>query len=488
MHDAPSPLDFFSGLQWIDGARLLQTMEPYRQRLMMDALFTFRDDGQPLYNMVLSGRGKKNWKSTDMLIAAFYRLLIWESPQGNDCLILANDEDQAGDDLALAKKLVAANPILADELIVMQKEIVRRDGMGAMKILPARNVIGAHGKTAIFIGFDEIHGYKDWGLFEALAPDPTRPDALTWIASYDTIFNRPGVPLHDLKQIGKEGSDPRMLFSWYSGDLCTDPDFAEKSPEVRANPSMGSWPEGMAYLEQQKRRLPSHKYRRLHLNLPGAPDGAFLDADVVTFAINKGRRSTPPQPGISYHGFVDMSGGSQDDACLSIAHKEAGRVVVDVVMSQRDKPPFNPRDAVKRFAATLKEYNLKKVTGDAYAGETFRQDFNDEGIRYVLSPLSKSDLYDEFEPKLNAGEVDLPDIPKLETQLLTLVLRGAKIDHATGEHDDYANAAAGTVWLVSSSASNFTEAFMRAMGAPRDDGNDSRAFHGARLRAHILNH
>ena len=57
--------------------------------------------------------------------------------------------------------------------------------------------------------------------------------------SYDTIYNTPGVPLHDLKQIGKAGGDPRMLFSWYSGDLCTDPDFAELPPEQRANPSHG---------------------------------------------------------------------------------------------------------------------------------------------------------------------------------------------------------------------------------------------------------
>ena len=116
------------------------------------------------------------------------------------------------------------------------KEIVRRDGRGTLAILPARDVMGAHGKTYLFVGFDEIHGYRDWAMFEALAPDPTRPDALTWIATYDTIWSTPGVPLFDLKRMA--GTDPRMLFSWYSADLCTDPDFAELAPEERANPSM----------------------------------------------------------------------------------------------------------------------------------------------------------------------------------------------------------------------------------------------------------
>jgi hypothetical protein len=47
-----------------------------------------------------------------------------------------------------------------------------------------------------------------------------------------------------LKTIGKAGSDQRMLFSWCSGDYCTDAAFAELEPELKANPSIASWPEG----------------------------------------------------------------------------------------------------------------------------------------------------------------------------------------------------------------------------------------------------
>ena len=113
---------------------------------------------------------------------------------------------------------------LTEELEILTDEIRRKDGKGAMRIIPAQNATGQHGKTAQFIGYDEIHGYRDWDLMEALQPDPTR-DVLQWITSYDTIYNVEGVPLHDLKQIGIAGSDPRMLFSWYSADLCTDPAF-----------------------------------------------------------------------------------------------------------------------------------------------------------------------------------------------------------------------------------------------------------------------
>jgi hypothetical protein len=178
------------------------------------------------------------------------------SPLGNSGFIVASDEDQAGDDLDLARKLVACNPDLRAEIEPLAKELRLCDGSGALRILPGKDVHGAHGKTAAFVAFDEIHTMRDWNLLEALQPDPTRPDALTWITSYDTLYNTPGVPLFDLKKIGRSGSDPRMLFSWYSADLCTDPAAAELPPEQRANPSMASWPEGAAYLEQQKLRLP----------------------------------------------------------------------------------------------------------------------------------------------------------------------------------------------------------------------------------------
>jgi hypothetical protein len=284
-----------------------------------------------------------------------------------------------------------------------------------------------------------------------LQPDPTRVDALTWITSYDSFYQSPGCPLFDLKRIGIAGEDPRMLFSWYSADLCTDPAFADLPPEQKANPSMRGWPDP-DYLEQQRRRLPTHKYRRLHLNLPGAPAGAFLDPQAVADAIVIGRRTLPPMRDTYYYGFVDMSGGSNDDAVLAIAHQEDGKIVVDLVEKQASEPPFNPRDAVKKFVNLLDDYGCKRVCGDKYAGMTFQADFSMYGISYITSELNKSELYEAMEPEINAGVVELPNLPKLEQQLLGLIFRGSRVDHANGEHDDWANAAAGAVWCVKNAA------------------------------------
>src|SRR5205814_6617301 len=116
--------------------------------------------------------------------------------------------------------------------------------------------------------------------------------------------------------------------------------------------------------------------------------------------------------------------------------------VLDAVITQTGAAPFNPRDAVRKFAGVFREYRLSEVTGDAFGGETFRQDFSEAGISYRVASMTKSELYEQLEPKINAGEVELLDEPVMIDQLLGLVMRGTKIDHQSGEHDDRINAAA----------------------------------------------
>jgi hypothetical protein len=291
-----------------------------------------------------------------------------------------------------------------------------------------------------------MHAARDYALLEALKLDPSRPDALMWITTYDSLVHRPGVPVYDFVQRGKTGDDKSMYFSWYSGDYCSDPDFASLPPEARANPSMESWG-NPGYLAQQRRRLPTNRFRRLHLNLGGQAEGSAFNGDSVQACVAPGRRHLSPAPATSYCAFVDMSGGSGDEAVLGIAHRDAAtnRAVLDCIVTQTGTVPFNPRLAVRKFAGVLHEYRLSEVTGDAYAGETFRQDFTEAGISYRVSAMTKSELYEQLEPKINAGEVELLDEPVMIDQLLGLVWRGSKIDHQSGEHDDRINAAAGAL-------------------------------------------
>jgi hypothetical protein len=236
-----------------------------------------------------------------------------------------------------------------------------------------------------------------------------------------------------------------MLFSWYAADFTTDPAFADLPPAQRANPSIASWgnPE---YLAQQQQRLPAHKFRRLHLNLPGLPEGSAFQPEPVMDAVERGVSVRAPEPGIDYAAANDMSGGSSDDSVVTIGHLDAdGRAVLDVVMDQGQRPPFDPNKAVERFVTKLKEYGITRVVGDKYGGLTFAAQFVSAGITYEIAEQTASQCYESLEPLLNSHRVVLLDVAQLEQQLLGLVWRGGKIDHPPGEHDDYANAAARVV-------------------------------------------
>ena len=85
---------------------------------------------------------------------------------------------------------------------------------------------------------------------------------------------------------------------------------------------------------------------------------------------------------------------------------------------------------------------------DRYAGLTFSSQFTTQGITYEVAKHTTSELYEALEPRLNSGQVVLLDVPMLEQQLLGLMWRGGKITHQSGEHDDFATAAAGVVEQV----------------------------------------
>ena len=431
-------------LRWINRKPLLSIIEPYRLVNFQRFLDEQDDLGRLRQNVGLCGRAKKNWKTTDAMIAAA-RAVCEDWPAGSQVYILTNDKDQARDDLVLLEKIVRANPLLGDRLRVKKNVIERKDGRGFVEVLPAQDIAGSHGKTFRLVVFDEIHGYRTWDLFEALAFDPTRPEAQWWITSYASLFHKPGVPLYDLCAMGRAGTDPRMLFSWYAADYTSDPALAAASPEDRANPSRTSWGND-EYLDQQRRLLPAHKFRRLHLNLPGLPEGSAFQVEPITDAIARGVTARLPEPGVTYAAFVDMSGGSNDDATLAIGHVDAdGRAVLDRLVNQGPPPPFDPNAAVTRFAGVLREFKVSAIVGDAYAGITFRSAFESAGIAYRVGDKTRSQLYEALEPKLNAHAVVLLDVPLLEQQLLGLIWRGGKMNHPAAEHDDWSNSAAGVI-------------------------------------------
>jgi hypothetical protein len=135
---------------------------------------------------------------------------------------------------------------------------------------------------------------------------------------------------------------------------------------------------------------------------------------------------------------------------LALAYHDApsGKAIVARVERQTGEPPFSPTQAIRKFAAILREYGMARVNGDHWGGNQTRSDWEAEGICYETHLVSASDLYARLEPKINAQTVAFVDVPKLRQQLLSVVSRNGKIQPRDGQSlDDHLNAAAGAVWL-----------------------------------------
>jgi hypothetical protein len=176
----------------------------------------------------------------------------------------------------------------------------------------------------------------------------------------------------------------------------------------------------------------------------------FVSNEVVRACVG-GHFEMAPLEQHKYYAFVDPSGGSGDSFTMAISHKEGDRVAVDAVHER--KPPFNPETVVDDFCIILKNYRVRTVTGDRYAGEWPREQFRKRAISYRCADKVKSDLYRDLLPLLNSGRVVLPKSDRLVSQLCGLERRTARsgkdsIDHAPGSHDDLANAVAGAADLI----------------------------------------
>ena len=213
--------------------------------------------------------------------------------------------------------------------------------------------MGQHGKSYRFVGYDEIHGYRTGTSSKRCSRTRTGSTRSSGSRRYASLFHRPGVPAFDL--IASARRAPTRGCSSLGTAATTPPTRSSrtKSPEERANPSMASW-EDPGYLEQQQRALPCAQVPRLHLNLPGLPEGSAYQAESSWTRSSAASRCARRKRRLAYFAFVDMSGGSNDDAVLAIAHKDPdGRVVLDVLQDQGRRAPFDPNEAPPRFTRTL---------------------------------------------------------------------------------------------------------------------------------------
>ncbi len=183
---------------------------------------------------------------------------------------------------------------------------------------------------------------------------------------------------------------------------------------------------------------------------------SFVSREAIDAAVIPGRLELPLVRGERYVGFLDFAGGSgADSATLAVAHEEErdGQKVFTLDAVREVRPPFSPEQVCADFAVVLRSYGIGTATADRWAGQFPVEHMAKHGVMVEPSAKAKSEIYKEFLPLLNSGNVELLDVPRLLSQIACLerrVARGGRdsIDHAPGSHDDVANAAAGALTLI----------------------------------------
>jgi hypothetical protein len=184
----------------------------------------------------------------------------------------------------------------------------------------------------------------------------------------------------------------------------------------------------------------------------------FCSLEVLEANTDTGVWERAPLQGVSHVAYVDMAlGTGKDSATLGIAHckYETNEVWLDAVRERR--PPFVPAQIVAEFAELMKFYGVYECHGDRVGGGFHSDELLRNGIVFVPSEWTTSEVYQRCLPILLARRAHLLDSAVLRQQISSLERRVTVARHETishpqvaSAHDDLAAAACGALVLASS--------------------------------------
>ena len=351
--------------------------------------------------------------------------------------VIASDRQQARSIFRFAKGLLTGIPGMAamvlddkNDIITLRNNVVIEIAAATFRGTRGYSYAAVLADETAFWRTDDTSANPDVEIFAAIRPGMgTIPGALLLNAS--SPYRRAGVLWTAYRE--NYGKDDAETLVWKATTREMNPEYSQKKIDK-------------AYADDPARAAAEYGGEfRTDLD-------AYVGIEVVDACTEFGCYERAPAmrtQRLVYTAFVDAAGGSgQDSMTLAIAHKEGELVVLDAVRER--KPRFSPDDVVLEFAGLMKSYSIKEATADKWGGDFVVESFQKAGIKIKHAEMTKSDLYRELLPMLNAKRCNLIENTTLSKQLVSLerrVARGGRdsIDHPQGAHDDVANAAAGAL-------------------------------------------
>jgi hypothetical protein len=402
--------------------------------------------GVPVETMMVVA-GRRSGKSCALSILAVYLscLCDWSEHlrvgERGVCLYQAPTARQASEAYRYSTEFIGTVPLLA-ELVENKVE----DCLSLRRSIEIRAVAAnwrySRGTTSIMCLLDECAFFRsgedadnsDEELLTALMPSLGTTSGIMCIASSPKAMEGIVYDIHK-RHFGKDG-DPQVLVI-HADTKSLNPTFRDVVIQraLAADPLKAS-AEYMGEFREQT--------------------SGYLERSILDAAVEKGVARRVPLPGIKYRAFVDPSGGGSDSYTTAIGHNviDGDRTISVIDCVYEAVPPFDPEYVTRQAAATLKEWKITEVYGDAYAGAWPVTAMSRNGIRYITAPLSASELYLHTLPLWTSGRVRMLDHEKTMTQFARLRRRVGqgvqeKIIHPKSAHDDLANAVAGVLWRLS---------------------------------------
>jgi hypothetical protein len=387
---------------------------------------------------IVAGRrsGKSRMAALVGVYLATFRQYHLSPGEVGHVLILAGSKAQAKTVFSYCKGFIESSAILSRQLLEATADELRLRGNIVIAVHP-NSFRSVRGRTLVAAVLDETSYWVEseeqpsaLEAYRALLPALMTTQGL--LISISSPYWQRGLQWEKWNQhYGKDGdvlviqAESRLLNSTLDQRMIADQ--IAQDPEAGRSEWEASWRGDLA---------------------------AYIGRDQLARCVAAGTKEIVPQDRFKYFGFVDMSGGQHDSSALGIAFKDADRIVL--AATRECKAPHEPQAVVSSFVELLRRYRIQSVKADRYASGWAETAFRAQGIAYMPSERSASEIFRDALPLFMNGEAQLLDDARMISQIANLERRtsrtGDQISHPRSDHDDLAVAVCGSLLAAAGGA------------------------------------
>lgn len=413
-----NPINFVDDmLKHPDGTSYGKRLDPWQREDMRAALTSGKN--------VWWERPRGHSKTQDAGAVALTQLVL--GGQGQRLYFAATDGDQAALAYDSLRQFVLRNELLSSWVRLLHRQAVVEATDSVLTVLAA-DAASSWGLRPSLVVVDELEAWRGstaeeffWALYTSLGKVPGR-----MLICSTAGWDRTSLCWKLREQVQ---DDPGWIFS--------------------RRGQCASWI-GRDFLEQQRRILPDHVYRMLHLNEWAEGAGAFLTYAEVESIFDPGLASQSQHKGALH--FIGLDLGLSHDATVALVlHHEERCVVVDAIQTWQGSPGDRVRLSFVEewLRQAARDFSPAEVILDPWQAVGLAQRLREAGLKVTeanFTPAYRDKIFLNLLRLVREGKLKCFPHERLKDELLQLSFTekggNLRVDHRPGGHDDHAVALA----------------------------------------------